>query len=280
VDYALSSIMQLRLNVGACAVASLLIGILLLVTLFGGINLTEYVTQLAAGLTLLILGIIYCTFRPKIDHWVESKTGVKKGLIPTQITNVGNNIAKEQTDVRVEIEPVHHYKTRDALPFADMLSIANSTVEMSAVSFTILTLQHYEDVSSAIARGLKFTFLILEPNSQYVGKQTDLYHAAEDLKNQIEKAISRLCNLKKEYPEDVIIRTYDSVARYSITIIDRNDTDNAWARIERRPVGSDSNSRSSEAAYRKNDLGFFNQSKDEYDKILRRSKIYDCPANS
>jgi hypothetical protein len=272
--------MQLRLVVGVCAVASLLIGILLLVTLFGGINLTEYMTQLAVGLTLLIFGILYWTFRPKIDHWVESKTGVKKGLIPTQITNDGNNIAKEQTDISAEIEPVHHYKTRDALPFADMLSIAKSTVEMSAVSFTILTLQHYEDVSSAIARGLKFTFLILDPNSQYLAKQTDLYHAAEDLKNQIEKAISHLCNLQKLHPEDVIIKTYDSLARYSITIIDRDNADTAWARIERRPVGSDSNSRSSEAAYRKYDIGFFNQSKDEYDKIFKKSKIYDCPATS
>jgi hypothetical protein len=270
--------MHVRLIVGASAVVSLLIGLGLLVTLFGRINLIEYITQLAVGLTLLILGIIYWIFRPKIDYWVESKTSMKRS-IPTKIMNDEDEETKP-IDASANIEPVHHYNTRDELPFANMLSIAKSTVEMSAVSFTILTLQHYEDVRSAIARGLKFTFLILEPNSQYVEKQTEFYHASDDLKNQIEKAISRLCNLQKEYPEGVILRTYDSLARYSITIIDRDNTDNAWARIERRPVGSDSNSRSSEAAYRKYDIGFFNQSKDEYDKILRRSKIYDCPATS
>jgi len=180
----------------------------------------------------------------------------------------------------VQVEPIHHYNTRQELPFVDMLSIAKSTVEMSAVSFTILTLQHYEDVRFGINRGLKFTFLILDPNSQYVGKQTESYHATDDLKNQIEKAITRLCDLQKDYPDDVIIRTYDSLARYSITIIDRVIAENAWVRLERRPAGRASKARSSEAAYRKNDIGFFNQSKDEYDKIFKKSKIYHCPVTS
>jgi hypothetical protein len=272
--------MQVRLIVGACAVVSLLIGLVLLATLFGGINLTEYATQLAVGLTLLIFGIIYWTFRPKIDYWVDLKTGVKRSLIPAKIMNDGKNLEQPKSmEVDLNVDPVQHYDTRDALPFADMLSIAKSTVEMSAVSFTILTLQHYDHVRSGIARGLKFTFLILDPNSQYVQKQTELYHAADDLKNQIEKAVRHLCNLQKEYPENVIIRTYDSLARYSIVILDRANAENAWARIERRPIGSDSNSRSSDAAHRKYDLGF-NESKDDYDRIFTKSKIYECPATS
>lgn len=70
-------IMEVRLIVGVCAAVSLVIGLVLLVTLFGGINLTEYITQLAVGLTLLILGIIYWTFRPKIDQWLGSEPSIK-----------------------------------------------------------------------------------------------------------------------------------------------------------------------------------------------------------
>jgi hypothetical protein len=202
------------------------------------------------------------------------------GIIMNKITSAQSTPITESTNTILstpQVDPIHHYCTWDALPFVDMISIAKSTVEMSAVSFTILTLQHYEAVRSTIARGVKFTLLILDPNSQYVQKQTDLYHATEDLKNQIEKSIIRLCNLQKEYPQDVIIRTYDSLARYSITIIDRANVENAWIRIERRPVGSDSNSRSSDAAYRKYDLGFFDQYMNEYDILFNNSNEYRCP---
>ena len=59
--------MLIRTLLGIGAVIALIVGIFLLSTLFGGIDLVEYATQLAAGLTLVVLPIAYWTFKPLID---------------------------------------------------------------------------------------------------------------------------------------------------------------------------------------------------------------------
>lgn len=112
-----------------CAALSLAIGLVLLVTLFGGVNLIEYITQLAVGLTLLILGIIYWTFRPKIDQWLGLEPSIKVSANQRWMLFTH---AKGNPDIDIfQTDRKHEYNSRSELPALDkMLSIAKNTIEM------------------------------------------------------------------------------------------------------------------------------------------------------
>jgi hypothetical protein len=56
--------------------------------------------------------------------------------------------------------------------------------------------------------------------------------------------------------DNLKIRKYDYFAPHSITIVDRNDNENAWIRVEHRQ---------SYAAQKKDDGDFFSKYSDEYD---------------
>lgn len=67
-----------RTVVGIGAIIAIAIGITLLATVFERIDLDDYITQLAGGLTLIGLGIVYWTFRPQIDRRMDSKVTKEK----------------------------------------------------------------------------------------------------------------------------------------------------------------------------------------------------------
>lgn len=131
--------MEVRLIVGVCAAVSLVIGLVLLVTLFGGINLTEYITQLAVGLTLLMLGIIYWTFRPKIDQWLGSEPSIK---VSSNRCWILFTHAKGNPDIDIfQNDRKHEYNSRSELPaFDKMLSIAKNTIDMCGLDLRIIVL--------------------------------------------------------------------------------------------------------------------------------------------
>lgn len=63
-------------------------------------------------------------------------------------------------------------------------------------------------------------------------------------------------------------------------IVDRNKRDNAWIHVESRPVGSDSDSRPSDVAYRKENETFFDRYSSEYDVLLNNSELHECNSTS
>ena len=79
--------MLVRTVLGIGAVIAIIIGIVLLATVFGGINLTDFNTQLAVSLVLLAVGTGYWTLKPQIDRRVANQpTEVKpkrRTLLPT-----------------------------------------------------------------------------------------------------------------------------------------------------------------------------------------------------
>jgi hypothetical protein len=66
------------------------------------------------------------------------------------------------------------------------------------------------------------------------------------------------------------------ISANSIIIIDRDNPDKAWIQVERRPVGSDSNSRPIDVAYRKDNPVFFDEHSRDYNDLLALSKHYEC----
>ena len=102
------------------------------------IDMTDFFTQLAVGLTLLLPIIGYWGFKPSIDRYLERRKESNK---------VKREIGKPNS---IE-KGIQHYNSRDRIPLKEILDNANDSVDMSALTFTVIT---YED-SSLIERKLK-----------------------------------------------------------------------------------------------------------------------------
>lgn len=197
------------------------------------------------------------------------------------IRNWGSSNAVQRQESKTN-RVTGHFSSRSELPpFGEMLSIANNTVDMSGLDFRIIIHQNIHVIKSLVHKGVQITFLILDPESPIVETQAKSLHAGSDLKVSIQKTLNLLCTEKDKLPEDkrenLTIRTCDSTAPRSIIIIDRDDPDNAWIKVEHRPEDSDSDSRPSEAHYRKNDdKGFFSQYTSEYDNLYQKSQDHKC----
>jgi hypothetical protein len=223
------------------------------------INLNEFATQLAVGLTLLIPLPLAYALKPEIDKWNESR---KKKQIVVMTEHPGNGIKD--------------YTSRSELPYDEMISRASQTVEMSALTFTIITLSKVANLETSLSKGIHITFLLININTSNTQTVSEFFHASDDIKDQIQKSLGQLCKLKAKYKDQITIRLCDAVPQYSITIIDRNDSKRAWIRVEYQIQGRDSDSRPTEAVYKIFDEGFFRQYLEEYDTLLKNSEPYEC----
>jgi hypothetical protein len=270
----------LRKRIGLSAIGAVLFVIAVLFAA-GGVKLSDFTTQLAVGLALLIPLISAFMIKPEIDSWTNSrrKHKITATVAHQQAVGIHETASpQEPSDMQASVvDPIRHYSTRDELKFHHMLSIAHDSVEMLASTFTIVTEQYYDELVYVLAKGISFTFLLLDPESKETCKQRGLYHRSEDLRYQIRNSLKVLCDLKCEFPDNVVIKLYNARAPRSITIIDRENPDNAWIRVERRELDSVPNSRPSDAWYRREEERRFDNFLKEYDEVLGKSKIYDCP---
>lgn len=118
------------------------------------------------------------------------------------------NILLPQATVTPTIkEGVYHYENRSVLPFDEMISKAERSVESSAITFAILTISNYNTLKGILSRKVHITFLILNPESSSILTQSRIYHGSEDLKEQIQKSLGILCGLKKMF-NDPLLRSY------------------------------------------------------------------------
>lgn len=223
------------------------------------INLNEFATQFAVGLTLLIPLPLAYALKPEIHKWNESR---KKKQIVVMTERSGNGIK--------------HYTSRSELTFDEMISQASQTVEISALTFTIITLGKVANLETSLSKGIHITFLLNNIITSKRQTTSQFFHASDDIKDQIQKSLGQLCKLKAKYKDQITIRLCDAVPQYNITIIDRNDPKRAWIRVEYRIQGRDSDSRPTEAVYKIFDEGFFRQYLEEYDKLLKNSEPYEC----
>jgi hypothetical protein len=89
-------------------------------------------------------------------------------------------------------EGILHYNSRAELPpFEDMLSLAQWKLDMISITFHIATFKIFRDIRTARYRGVRFTFLILDPNSSYIQSliQTIALQGGEDISRQIRRAV-------------------------------------------------------------------------------------------
>lgn len=157
---------------------------------------------------------------------------------------------------------IQYYSSRSRLPFSELLLRIDENMAMLALTFTIITTVHIDEIKSVLSRGKHITFLILDPNSEYVNIHKHLYIGASNLKSQIENSLIVLSDLKKDFPNNVSIKIYNHLAPLAITIID-----DKIIKVEDRLVGRDANSRPSHLTYADENKQFFDQYIAEYKRV-------------
>ena len=176
---------------------------------------------------------------------------------------------------------VRYNSRSDLPPFHMMFSLSKATIEMSGLDFRIVVHSFMNIIRLHLKRGIRITFLLLDPNSKYLQTQSEKVYAGSDLKSSIGKTLGLLCNEKDRLQDDekdnLDIRTYDGLTSHSMILIDRELDDNCWIKTEKRQEGSDSNSRSSEAAFKKDSEQFFNKYSKEYANLFSSSISHKCP---
>jgi hypothetical protein len=188
-----------------------------------------------------------------------------------------------ESESSAQIEGLKQYKSRSELPpFDKMLSIANTTVDMSGLDFRKVVHEFMTIIRQLIYKNIRITFLLLDPNSEQVKIQSKNFHAVEDLKESLQKSIRLLCEEREKLPPymrgNLIIRLYNYPPEHGIIIVDEGH-ENAWIKVEARPLGSDSNSRPSDAWYKRYDPSRYSQYMQEYNTLFHNSKEYRCPTS-
>jgi hypothetical protein len=148
---------------------------------------------------------------------------------------------------------------------------------------------YIEDIKKALSRGVKFNFLILNPNpdpksDESLRTQSNNYPTGRKLKQQINDSLEALCKAGSGNVENLEVRVYDGIIDHGILIAHFNNDDKIWMKIENYSVRSDPNSRSSTAFYRiKNRdnkdtevANEFRYHQRAYDNIFQISKLHTC----
>lgn len=173
---------------------------------------------------------------------------------------------------------ITYYKSRDEVPpLRELLSPAAESIDMLGITFETITRLNFQPIRDALYRGVRVTFLILGPDSKHVPEHGH-FQGGANMKDLIQRSLDILYKEQGKLPADkkdnLIIRTYDASISKSIIIIDRNDNDRAWIKVEDHVVGSDASSRPNRMTYKKGDESFYGQNLHYYDSLLEKSAPY------
>ena len=267
--------MERRTVLGVGATIAIIVGLIFIGFVVGGINLTDYITQTAVGLTLLAFGVVYWAFKPKIDSWAGLSQTNEYSRPPSKPQQTKYNLALFMGSPDfVDPKYIWHYHSRDRINFQVFMKLAKKKIRMSALTFSVLTLQHEELLCQLASDEIRLTFLILDPHSEEAKRQTSLYKSSEDLIDQINRSLQRLCKLKQQYPENVFIKTYTKLHGDSITIVD-----DSVIKVEKHVVDSGPNSRENEIIFKKDSKKEFLNYRKELDDLDKSSTEYTCQSN-
>ena len=226
----------------------------------------------SVGILIIIIDIIN-----RIRHKIKQEKALE---IEQPISNNKNEISslsitKKLGSPRID-EGIQKYENRDDLPkLNQLIANATKTVDMSALSYYLMILDHSNVIKKALKKGIKFTLLILDANSKEVEKYSQTLENGKYLKQHINSTLEILCELKKELNKDnLTIKTYDSFQKHNIIIIDK-DTENALVKVEYYNFDNPK-TRPNKITYKVDNPDFYESSLMDYNELLEKSKDYVC----
>lgn len=234
------------------------------------IDMADFFTQLAVGLTLLLPIIGYWGFKPYIDRFLEKR---KNSLDSNKLIEESNEINLGHP---IFENNIYHYKSREELPkFSDLTNYATESVDICALTSTLMILQHSDVIKKSIRKGIKFTFLLFDKHSEHLDTYKKILENSEDLENQITTSMKRLCKMKKQLgSSNIIIKTYNSFEKIGTIIVDKNN-DRAIIKIEEYNM-SNPNMRRNEIVFKRDNPDYYQSCLDNYNNLLEKSNNYNC----
>lgn len=81
--------------------------------------------------------------------------------------------------------------------FSDLINYATESLDICAITSTLMILQHSNVIKKSIRKGIKFTFLLFDKYSEHLDTYNKILENSEDLENEIITSMKRLCKMKK-----------------------------------------------------------------------------------
>ena len=235
---------------------------------------------------IALLGITLVFFPPAEDdenktvYWLIIIIGVIVSLILTRLSFrhlSSKSVVKKFKNSKIIDGKIQYFKSRGDLDLNEYLGIAEKEIIFVSLTNEIIS----KDVNIQdkikyyiIDKNISIRFLVLDPNSSIVGKICKFFDLDEEaFKNTINNALSNLCTLKNDLPnnKDLIqIETYDSDLKNSLIIIDHDAKGkNQFTSIKTESyiMGSDSGSRPSSIVFLNNNESYYTKCFKDYSNL-------------
>lgn len=164
-------------------------------------------------------------------------------------------------------EGIQYYTSRAEISLENLLSQAKKSVEMLALSFYNVTMNHISLIEQLIKNNVTVTFLVLDPSSIVVEERKKDFREGEELKHHIERTLINLCKLRRTLSENhrpnLRILTHQAYSSESIIIID-----DGLIKVEEYGSLVDPHDRHSRLAFKRDNPEFFKRYYDYYHSIV------------
>ncbi len=172
---------------------------------------------------------------------------------------------------------IRYYSNRDDLPSLDSILKLDSLESVNILSITsaILIVTRKKIIVESLNRGVRFNFLILNPDDNVSVENQKRNYGERDIKGNVQDTLSALREIKNglrnELNQNLSIRLYCGISiEEGVMIVKTSVKFNSWAKIESYSVGGDANSRSSRACYYHSNKEFFEQYEHYYNSIWNK----------
>jgi hypothetical protein len=206
-------------------------------------------------------------FKSEIEKFSEKR----KKSVEVNIEKVQKEIGKPNSIEKC----IQHYNSRDRISLKEILDNTTNTVEMSALTFSVIKDNDLSLIERKLKKGIKFTFILPDRNSTIIDRHIDRYPSSKDFKEKIERSITELSNLKTKFKNNVTIKinitdNFDN----SIILVDKNKPEKTFIKVESRPIWKSGIERGSDLVFREDDENNYSEWKKLYDDIFDSSKDY------
>jgi len=234
-------------------------------------------------------GVIFLTTRKSIPDLGGILTGFVWTLIPyffhQSITykiknhNLVTKLLRLYDPLRgtpqCESNGIRYYNSQAQLPtFNSILEMKGlKQIDILSITSNLLLIGFNKRIEEALDKGIVFNFLLLNPKSENVKIQSQNFGGGKNLDKQIIDSLEILTEIKSNidsrFKNNLSIKLYNKQIGKGIMRVQLEKE--SWIKVQTYIIGSDSSSRNNEASYEKDNVVFYKNSLNVYNKITNEA---------